>query len=214
VWLLRISHLRWAVGAARASAEEFLSALTPTIEPSLEGPWTTSRSGGLHAEARANPGEKPIGAEDDGEAAGGPLDSIRRHHELIEDVLSNAINAAFQASTKEPLQFIADYIGEAAKGAGASAPTAALAGAEENAKAPQRKRETRVLCVGLDASGKTTLLYKLNLGEVVTAIPTIGFNHETVVYKNVSFSIWDVGGNDKMRPLWQRCARVACVRHA
>ena len=39
--------------------------------------------------------------------------------------------------------------------------------------------------VGLDASGKTTILYKLKLGEIVTTIPTIGFNVETVEYKNI-----------------------------
>lgn len=42
--------------------------------------------------------------------------------------------------------------------------------------------------VGLDAAGKTTILYKLKLGEVVTTIPTIGFNVETVEYKNISFT--------------------------
>ena len=47
--------------------------------------------------------------------------------------------------------------------------------------------------VGLDAAGKTTILYKLKLGEVVTTIPTIGFNVETVEYKNLSFTVWDVG---------------------
>ncbi|GBE59229.1 ADP-ribosylation factor [Babesia ovata] len=57
--------------------------------------------------------------------------------------------------------------------------------------------------VGLDASGKTTILYKLKLGEVVTTIPTIGFNVETVEYKNISFTVWDVGGQDKIRPLWK-----------
>lgn len=36
------------------------------------------------------------------------------------------------------------------------------------------KKEMRVLMVGLDAAGKTTILYKLKLGEVVTTIPTIG----------------------------------------
>ena len=53
--------------------------------------------------------------------------------------------------------------------------------------------------VGLDAAGKTTILYKLKLGEVVTTIPTIGFNVETVEYKNISFTVWDVGGQDKVR---------------
>ena len=47
----------------------------------------------------------------------------------------------------------------------------------------------RILMVGLDAAGKTTILYKLKLGEVVTTIPTIGFNVETVEYKNISFTV-------------------------
>merc|ERR1711937_503398 len=64
------------------------------------------------------------------------------------------------------------------------------------------KREMRILMVGLDAAGKTTILYKLKLGEIVTTIPTIGFNVETVEYKNISFTVWDVGGQDKIRPLW------------
>ena len=37
------------------------------------------------------------------------------------------------------------------------------------------------------------------LGELVTTIPTIGFNVETVDYKNLSFTVWDVGGQDKVR---------------
>ncbi|CAE1274053.1 ARF1_2 [Acanthosepion pharaonis] len=49
----------------------------------------------------------------------------------------------------------------------------------------------------------TTILYKLKLGEIVTTIPTIGFNVETVEYKNISFTVWDVGGQDKIRPLWR-----------
>lgn len=57
--------------------------------------------------------------------------------------------------------------------------------------------------VGLDAAGKTTILYKLKLGEVVTTIPTIGFNVETVEYKNISFTVWDVGGQTKIRNLWR-----------
>jgi GTPase SAR1 family protein len=42
------------------------------------------------------------------------------------------------------------------------------------------KKDVRILMVGLDAAGKTTILYKLKLGEVVTTIPTIGFNVEYV----------------------------------
>merc|ERR1712173_431729 len=65
------------------------------------------------------------------------------------------------------------------------------------------KRQMRILMVGLDAAGKTTILYKLKLGEIVTTIPTIGFNVETVEYRNISFTVWDVGGQDKIRPLWR-----------
>lgn len=60
-----------------------------------------------------------------------------------------------------------------------------------------------IISVGLDAAGKTTILYKLKLGEIVTTIPTIGFNVETVEYKNICFTVWDVGGQDKIRPLWR-----------
>lgn len=80
-------------------------------------------------------------------------------------------------------------------------------------------KEMRLLMLGLDAAGKTTILYKLKLGQDVTTIPTVGFNVETVTYKNVKFNVWDVGGQDKIRPLWRhyfsgtfywpRCARFS-----
>lgn len=46
------------------------------------------------------------------------------------------------------------------------------------------------------------ILYKLNLGDTVHTIPTIGFNVETVRYKNIDFNCWDVGGQKKIRVLW------------
>merc|ERR1711870_182271 len=64
------------------------------------------------------------------------------------------------------------------------------------------KTEAKMVMVGLDAAGKTTVLYKLKLGEVVHTIPTVGFNVETVEYKNLSFTVWDIGGQDKIRKLW------------
>ncbi|KAA1089550.1 ADP-ribosylation factor, Arf Arf6 [Puccinia graminis f. sp. tritici] len=64
-------------------------------------------------------------------------------------------------------------------------------------------KEMRILMLGLDAAGKTTILYKLKLNQSVTTIPTVGFNVETVTYKNVKFNVWDVGGQDKIRPLWR-----------
>lgn len=63
---------------------------------------------------------------------------------------------------------------------------------------------SQILMVGLDAAGKTTVLYKLKMNETIATIPTIGFNVETVKpAKNVSFTVWDVGGQDKIRPLWR-----------
>lgn len=64
-------------------------------------------------------------------------------------------------------------------------------------------KEMRLLMLGLDAAGKTTILYKLKLDTDVTTIPTVGFNVETVTYKNTKFNVWDVGGQDKIRPLWR-----------
>jgi hypothetical protein len=49
----------------------------------------------------------------------------------------------------------------------------------------------------------SAILYKLKLNQSVTTIPTVGFNVETVTYKNVKFNVWDVGGQDKIRPLWR-----------
>jgi ADP-ribosylation factor 1/2 len=63
--------------------------------------------------------------------------------------------------------------------------------------------ERRLLMVGLDAAGKTTILYKLKLGEVVATAPTVGFNVETVEYKNINCTVWDIGGQDKIRALWK-----------
>ncbi|KAK9238549.1 ADP-ribosylation factor family-domain-containing protein [Lipomyces kononenkoae] len=64
-------------------------------------------------------------------------------------------------------------------------------------------REIRLIMLGLDAAGKTTILFRLKLSQGVTTIPTVGFNVESVIYKNVKFNVWDVGGQDKIRPLWR-----------
>lgn len=64
------------------------------------------------------------------------------------------------------------------------------------------KRDVRILMVGLDGAGKTTILYKLKVGEVISSIPTIGFNVEVVEYKNIRFTVWDIGGQMRIRHLW------------
>ena len=65
------------------------------------------------------------------------------------------------------------------------------------------KRKVRCIMIGLDNSGKTTILYRLKLGEVHKTVPTIGFNVESVKHKNVEFTVWDIGGQDRIRPLWR-----------
>jgi len=69
------------------------------------------------------------------------------------------------------------------------------------------KQETRIIMLGLDAAGKTSILYKLKRGQIETTIPTIGMHIETVEYRRktslVSFTAWDVGGRCQMRALWR-----------
>ncbi|CAI9722870.1 ADP-ribosylation factor 6 [Octopus vulgaris] len=73
----------------------------------------------------------------------------------------------------------------------------------ESKESPHQCTETELVHRRPWGTGKTTILYKLKLGQSVTTIPTVGFNVETVTYKNVKFSVWDVGGQDKIRPLWR-----------
>nr|QXF29043.1 Arl1 [Gefionella okellyi] len=65
-------------------------------------------------------------------------------------------------------------------------------------------KNRRILLLGLDNAGKTTILYRLHVGDVVSTIPTVGFNVETVTHKNISFVMWDLGGQTAIRPYW-RC---------
>jgi len=69
------------------------------------------------------------------------------------------------------------------------------------------KRDVRIVMIGLDAAGKSTILYKLKLNETVTTIPTIGFNVETVEYKNLNMTVWDIGGQETLRKLWRHYYR-------
>jgi len=66
-----------------------------------------------------------------------------------------------------------------------------------------KNKDVRILMLGLDAAGKTTVLYKLKLGEHVTTVPTIGFNAETLEYRGFNMNVWDIGGQDKIRDLWR-----------
>lgn len=69
-----------------------------------------------------------------------------------------------------------------------------------------------VVMLGLDSAGKTTVLYRLKFNEFVNTVPTIGFNTERVRLNNgtargISCHVWDVGGQEKLRPLWKSYSR-------
>uniref|UniRef100_A0A6G1S8Q9 ADP-ribosylation factor-like protein 11 n=1 Tax=Aceria tosichella TaxID=561515 RepID=A0A6G1S8Q9_9ACAR len=71
---------------------------------------------------------------------------------------------------------------------------------------------THIVMLGLDCSGKTTVLYRLKFGQYINTVPTIGFNCEKIRVqtsrsKGVNFIIWDIGGQDRLRPLWRSYTR-------
>ncbi len=66
------------------------------------------------------------------------------------------------------------------------------------------KREVRLLILGLDNAGKTTILHRLHSSTPVQTLPTIGFEVETVHVKNLKLQVWDLGGQSSIRPYW-RC---------
>uniref|UniRef100_A0A8V0XR99 ADP ribosylation factor like GTPase 5B n=5 Tax=Neognathae TaxID=8825 RepID=A0A8V0XR99_CHICK len=63
-------------------------------------------------------------------------------------------------------------------------------------------REHKVIIVGLDNAGKTTILYQFLMNEVVHTSPTIGSNVEEIVVKNTHFLMWDIGGQESLRSSW------------
>merc|ERR1719436_195830 len=60
----------------------------------------------------------------------------------------------------------------------------------------------KIVIVGLDGAGKTTILYKLHLGEVLSTQPTIGANFEEIKHNNVTLQAWDLGGQESLRQSW------------
>ena len=60
-----------------------------------------------------------------------------------------------------------------------------------------------MICIPCFQMVALLLTQRHNGTKVVTTIPTIGFNVESIQYRNISFNIWDIGGQDKLRQLWQ-----------
>lgn len=62
--------------------------------------------------------------------------------------------------------------------------------------------EHKIVMVGLDNAGKTTILYQFLMNEVVHTSPTIGSNVEEVTFRNIHFLVWDLGGQQSLRSAW------------
>ncbi|XP_044521978.1 ADP-ribosylation factor-like protein 11 [Gracilinanus agilis] len=68
----------------------------------------------------------------------------------------------------------------------------------------QHKEEPRVVIMGLDSAGKTTLLYRLKSNQQVETYPTVGFNVESLeASKYGALTLWDIGGQDQLRSSWK-----------
>lgn len=77
---------------------------------------------------------------------------------------------------------------------------------------PSTQATLHVVMLGLDSAGKTTALYRLKFDQYLNTVPTIGFNCEKVKgttgrAKGINFLVWDVGGQEKLRPLWKSYTR-------
>ncbi|TFK56284.1 GTP-binding protein [Heliocybe sulcata] len=67
----------------------------------------------------------------------------------------------------------------------------------------QKEKEMRILFLGLDNAGKTTILKKLNGEDIMSVSPTLGFNIKTFMHGGYTLNIWDVGGQRTLRPYWR-----------
>ncbi|EWS74759.1 ADP-ribosylation factor(Arf)/Arf-like (Arl) small GTPase family protein (macronuclear) [Tetrahymena thermophila SB210] len=63
----------------------------------------------------------------------------------------------------------------------------------------QSQKEKKILMLGIDDAGKTTILYQLKLNKAIQLIPTVGFTVEKIIYKNLELQFWDLSGNDYSR---------------
>ena len=66
----------------------------------------------------------------------------------------------------------------------------------------KNRNNFKIIILGLQEAGKTTILYRLSLGQFVQTSPTIGSNVEELTYNNVKFQAWDLGGQESIRALW------------
>ena len=112
-------------------------------------------------------------------------DGTPEHHK------KGARRASVASSSRAPRPFVRSFVDSPSE----------LARARSQVKA--KERELRVLMVGLDNAGKTTIVKRVN-GESIDEIsPTLGFNIKTMTYGDYSLNVWDVGGQKTLRAYWR-----------
>ncbi|XP_039273858.1 ADP-ribosylation factor-like protein 6 [Styela clava] len=69
-----------------------------------------------------------------------------------------------------------------------------------------KKREARILCVGLDNSGKSTILdkFKPKKDQRMDTAATLGFSVEKFKFSNITFTAFDMSGQGRYRNLWEK----------
>jgi len=69
-------------------------------------------------------------------------------------------------------------------------------------KLKKNQKEARILVLGLDNAGKTTILKKLSEEDISHIMPTQGFNIKSLVHDGFKLNVWDIGGQKTIRPYW------------
>lgn len=70
-------------------------------------------------------------------------------------------------------------------------------------KHKEKEKEVRILILGLDNAGKTTIVKKLKGEDLNTISPTLGFNIETIEFGGINLNFWDIGGQTTLRAYWK-----------
>ena len=68
----------------------------------------------------------------------------------------------------------------------------------------KKEGEARLLVLGLDNAGKTTILRKLSNEDITNITPTAGFNIKSLSMSNFRLNVWDIGGQKAIRPYWKQ----------
>ncbi|EMR10551.1 hypothetical protein PNEG_01257 [Pneumocystis murina B123] len=70
-------------------------------------------------------------------------------------------------------------------------------------KQRRKDKEIRILMLGLDNAGKSTIVKKISGEDVTTISPTVGFNIKTLIWDCYKLNIWDIGGQKVLRGYWR-----------